>query len=83
MSCQNKLRHYGLLANGHRADKLAMCRNLLAAVPAAVDRQKENDSCVRNYQPPPCPCCGRRMTIIESFMGSLGRPYPVRVLDGL
>jgi Putative transposase len=79
----HRVRHYGLLANGHRAGKLATCRDLLAAAPAAVDRQKENDLRGPNYQPPPCPCCGRRMTIVESFNGTLYRPYPVRTLDGL
>ena len=32
----HRIRHYGLLANGHRADKLALCRSLLA-VPSAAD----------------------------------------------
>ena len=26
----HRIRHYGLLANGHRADKLVLCRSLLA-----------------------------------------------------
>ena len=25
----HRIRHYGLFANGHRADKLALCRKLL------------------------------------------------------
>jgi len=79
----HRIRHYGLLANGHRVRKIAMCRNLLAAAPATVDRQKESDSRASSYRPPPCPCCGRRMTIIESFNGTLYRPYTVRRLDGL
>ena len=27
----HRIRHYGFLANGHRAAKLALCRRLLAA----------------------------------------------------
>jgi hypothetical protein len=29
----HRIRHYGFLANGHRAEKLALCRKLLAAPP--------------------------------------------------
>ena len=35
------------------------------------------------FDPPPCPCCGGRMIIIERFDGPLSRPYHVRKLDGL
>ena len=28
----HRIRHYGLFANGHRAEKLALCRELLGAV---------------------------------------------------
>ncbi len=28
----HRIRHYGFLANGHRGDKLALCRQLLDAV---------------------------------------------------
>jgi hypothetical protein len=50
-----KVRHYGLLANGGRAAKLARCRWLLAlagvaaAVVAAAAAAERNDS---------CPICG-------------------------
>jgi Putative transposase/Transposase zinc-binding domain len=88
----HRIRHYGFLANGKRADKLALCRSLLA-VPAAsvdydkdpVDRNKEddNDPGTAEHEPPPCPGCGGRMAIIEIFNGTLCRPYHVRRLDGL
>src|SRR5208282_4410628 len=79
----HRIRHYGLLANGHRADKLILCRSLLAS--AAVDRSndEDNNSGATDYEPPPCPCCGGRMKVIETFYGSLCRPYHVRRLDGL
>lgn len=81
----HRIRHYGLLANGHRADKLALCRSLLAVASAAVDCSKieGNNSGTTDYEPPPCPCCGGRMKVIETFDGSLCRPYHVRRLDGL
>ncbi len=31
----HRIRHYGFLANGHRAAKLALCRKLLAVSPPA------------------------------------------------
>lgn len=81
----HRIRHYGLLANGHRADKLALCRSLLAVASAAVDCSniEDDNSGATDYEPPPCPCCGGRMKVIETFDGSLCRPYHVRRLDGL
>ncbi len=60
----HRIRHYGLLASGGRRDNLARARELLAAPtpPAAPDATPEpSDYC------PPCPCCGGRMIIIETF----------------
>ena len=81
----HRIRHYGLLANGHRADKLILCRSLLAVASAADDcsNLEDNNSGTTDYEPPPCPCCGGRMKVIETFDGSLCRPYHVRRLDGL
>jgi hypothetical protein len=33
----HRIRHYGFLANGHRADRLAVCRRLLDLPPAAAE----------------------------------------------
>lgn len=81
----HRIRHYGLLANGHRADKLALCRSLLAVPNVTVDRDsdRDNDAETPKYQPPSCPCCGGHMTIIETFIGPLCRPYHARRLDAL
>ena len=35
----HRIRHYGFLANGHRADKLALCRRLLDAHHAAANSE--------------------------------------------
>ena len=79
----HRIRHYGLFANGHRADGLALCRTLLDVAPRANghderDREAEPAS---PFEPPPCPCCGGRMRIIETFDGPLSRPYQVRRLE--
>jgi hypothetical protein len=82
----HRIRHYGLLANGHRADQLALCRSLLVVPPGPTERDDDNDNDpeVTNLEPPPpCPRCGGAMKIIESFNGTLCRPYHVRRLDGL
>src|SRR5206468_33605 len=65
----HRIRHYGLFANGNRAANIARARQLLAA-PAHVTELK-SDAPVDTEQlrmlPTPCPCCGGRMIIIESF----------------
>lgn len=61
----HRIRHYGLLASGTRRDNLARARELLAAPatpPAAPDATLEPSE-----HQPPCPCCGGRMIIIETF----------------
>ena len=81
----HRIRHYGLFANTYRADKLALCRSLLDVPSAPTDRHDDDDSgpSGSNHEPPPCPCCGSRMKIIEIFDGPLSRPYHVRRPDGL
>ena len=81
----HRIRHYGLFANGHRASKLELCRRRLNVPSAPTDSAKNDDngSADSNYEPPPCPCCGGRMIIIETFDGPRSRPYHVRRLDAL
>jgi len=79
----HRIRHYGLFANGHRADKLVLCRKLLAVPPTTTERdgdEHDEQGAVDN-DPPPCPCCGGRMRVIETFDGPLSRPYHVRRPD--
>ncbi len=74
----HRIRHYGLFANGGRADNLARVRQLLG-VPA---RQSEpRDVGTDADEPPassfPCPCCSGRMIIIETFeRGATPRSRP-------
>jgi len=81
----HRIRHYGLFANGHRADKLALCRSLLDVPPAPTDHNNDydGDPGAPNHEPPPCPCCGGRMKVFEAFNGPLSRPCHVRRLDAL
>ena len=65
----HRIRHYGLFANGHRAAKLELCRKLLNVTTSEPDEgdtadQHDDTDC---KEPPPCPCCGGRMRIIEVF----------------
>jgi hypothetical protein len=79
----HRIRHYGLFANGHRADKLMLCRRLLQVPSTPTERG--SDSLDQEVAPgndaPPCPCCGGRMKIIESFGGTYSRPFHARRVD--
>jgi len=79
----HRIRHYGLFANGHRAAKLTLCRKLLDVPTAATDCNdgSHDDDRATDNDLPPCPCCGGRMKVIETFEGPLSRPYHVRRLD--
>jgi hypothetical protein len=75
----HRIRHYGLFANSERAESIARARQLLA-VPASPD-QPANTQTADAGEPrtgsPPCPCCGGRMIIIETFeRGSMPRYRP-------
>ena len=79
----HRIRNYGLLANGHRAEKLALCRKLLEvpSTPTDWSSDDDNDLDAPADERPPCPCCGGRMQIIESFKRALARRFDVRRLD--
>ena len=59
----HRIRHYGLLASGTRADNIARARELLA-VSKSEGRPTAADV---DAGKPKCPCCGGRMIIIEVF----------------
>jgi hypothetical protein len=60
----HRIRYYGFAANGHRSEKLALCRQLLdiAMPPAETGTTTQIEDIVL-----PCPCCGGRMIVIERF----------------
>ena len=69
----HRIRHYGLLASGTRADNIARARELLAA----SNPQAEPTVATVDPGKPTCPCCGGRMIIIEVFArGATPRHQP-------
>jgi Putative transposase len=65
----HRIRYYGLLASGARADNIVRARELLAMPPRAsepdtTETTKGDDPPTLDY---PCSCCGGRMIIIEIF----------------
>jgi len=64
----HRIRHYGLLANTGRAQNLARMRELLAVVPPDEDDDSGAQAGPQALAQP-CPCCGGRMLIIETFDG--------------
>jgi hypothetical protein len=64
----HRIRHYGLLANGNRADNVAKARQLLAVPAPQKELEPENIGADEpNVHARPCPCCGGRMLVIEMF----------------
>jgi hypothetical protein len=64
----HRIRHYGLLANGNRAANIAHARVLLA-MPSRPKEPEPPEAALDEPRvlPRPCPCCGGRMIIIETF----------------
>ncbi|MBB6255416.1 IS91 family transposase [Nitrospirillum iridis] len=62
----HRIRHYGFLANGHRAGKLALCRKLLDVPPPAPTVAEEPTDRSPLAGPPldRCPCCGGAMILL-------------------
>jgi Putative transposase len=72
----HRIRHYGLLASGTRADNIANARRLLD-VPAEQHEAGDDSRAEDAELSHPCPCCGGRMVIIETFQrGSSPRYRP-------
>jgi hypothetical protein len=74
----HRIRHYGLLASATCKANVARAKELIAAALASIDPSAEHDD--PDVAPgaavdhrPPCPCCGGRMIIVESF-GRGGAP---------
>jgi hypothetical protein len=65
----HRIRYYGLFANDNRAANVARARNLLA-VPSPSKEPETPEATTADEPrvlPRPCPCCGGRMIIIETF----------------
>ena len=77
----HRIRHYGLFANGGRAKNIATARLLLGMAKPPPDLDTAEPTEDLNNEPAilacPCPKCGGRMIIIETFeRGSTPRNWP-------
>jgi hypothetical protein len=75
----HRIRYYGLLASGKRAENVARARELLLTPPPVIpidaikainsnpETRTENNAQEAQPQNRACPCCGAQMTIIERF----------------
>jgi hypothetical protein len=76
----HRIRHYGLLASSTKTETIARARELIAAAKSAQTTQKQqapNSAAATDKPAHPCPCCGGRMSIIETFeRGSTPRYRP-------
>ena len=80
----HRIRHYGLFASTNRAEGIARARAGLNVAPPAADPQQEPDVAPDTLRvlPWPCPCCGARMIVIETFAPGCEpkwRPTPNRI----
>jgi hypothetical protein len=74
----HRIRHFGLFAKSSCTDNIARARELLAT---QKPQAQHADADATDREPPtpvrPCPCCGGRMIIIETFArGSTPRHRP-------
>jgi hypothetical protein len=75
----HRIRYYGLLASGKRAENIARARELLTLSILPIDAIKAATTNADQPQAPErrCPCCGGRMMIIERLeRGSTPRYQP-------
>ena len=61
----HRIRHYGLLASSNRTETMQAVRKLLNLAPPAAEATSDTDPAQPLVHP--CPCCGGRMIIIETF----------------
>jgi hypothetical protein len=66
----HRIRYYGLLTSPTRANNIARIHGLLAVPLLPIDAIKAAHTKSEEPKPPehPCPCCGSRMRIIETFL---------------
>ena len=68
----HRIRHYGLLASAGRNANIARARKMIAEPVPPLDPPIVHDNTdqaerVATDHRPPCPCCGGRMIIVETF----------------
>jgi hypothetical protein len=68
----HRVRHYGFLSNRHRAEKIALCHELLAIGAASPPGNADEPGQPRDHTFDLCPSCGGRM----EMLGPLPRSRP-------
>jgi hypothetical protein len=63
----HRIRHYGLFANGNKADNIRQARQLLGVSDTAPLCGDGADGGEEDEEWNVCPCCGGRMIVIETF----------------
>jgi hypothetical protein len=63
----HRIRHYGLFASANRAETIARARKLLGLATPAAEETVGIDPATAQPLAQPCPCCGGRMFVIETF----------------
>jgi putative transposase/transposase-like zinc-binding protein len=73
----HRIRYYGLLASGQRAENIARARELLALplLPIEAIKAASTEANEPQTSEHPCPCCGGRMIIIETFQRGCSPQY--------
>ena len=72
----HRIRHYGLFASSKRVENIARVRELLNA-PTPQNQAGDPDADEPPMLAHPCPCCGGRMIVIETFeRGHTPRTHP-------
>jgi Putative transposase/Transposase zinc-binding domain len=80
----HRIRHYGLLASAARKANIARARELLAAPEPETARAETTSAAAAPIDHrPPCPCCGGRMIIVETFERGGGPRDPPRSAPGI
>jgi hypothetical protein len=79
----HRIRHYGLFANANRAESIATARACRDVAPPAADPQPPPEATPETPRALRCPCprCGGRMMVIETFASGCEpkwRPAPGR-----
>jgi hypothetical protein len=80
----HRIRHYGFLAGSARDERLAQARELLQAPGTATGPEDEaaTDEATGSALATPCPCCGGRMIVVETFeAGCQPRHAPTLRID--
>jgi Putative transposase/GAF domain len=80
----HRIRHYGLFANGNRADNIVRARVLLNVPLPVKEADQKGAADDTHVLPCPCPHCGGRMITIKTFVAGMQPtfwhvPGPIRI----